>query len=455
METSQELQHWGIKGQKWGIRRYQNPDGTLTEAGKKRYRYQNPDGSLTEEGKRDYMNAARKGKLDVHTLSDADLNMINLRFAREKTFKQNIKEYEDSLFSTKLKNAVISRISGNGNSGGGKKKGSGLVAKLFAEPVKKAFEDALKSNNEGNDNSNSKGKGKGNENKSDDSKDKDNKSNNTPKNASNSNSSISRLAGWSMSKNLDDLERDGYVGAGKKAAPKLFSRMDEIERNGYSGVHKTWSNMNSSRLDDIEREGWTRHSGIYVFTRSDDDYLAHHGIIGQKWGVRRYQNPDGTLTEAGKARIAQTAGYGYLNPTYKDIKKGKAKNRYSVSKEYDDKFWKNVSNGMRTDEPTKEGKKLWDGFKDQYASATLKDLKMKITPQAIREVKRLLAQIDPSYSYSHKVKDDNGDYEDRRDERFKQRRQMIEHPIKTKASKAANKTIDTAAKLAPIIKTLA
>lgn len=32
-----ELQHWGIKGQKWGVRRYQNKDGSLTPAGVKRY----------------------------------------------------------------------------------------------------------------------------------------------------------------------------------------------------------------------------------------------------------------------------------------------------------------------------------------------------------------------------------------------------------------------------------
>ena len=32
-----ELYHYGIKGQKWGVRRYQNKDGSLTAAGKKRY----------------------------------------------------------------------------------------------------------------------------------------------------------------------------------------------------------------------------------------------------------------------------------------------------------------------------------------------------------------------------------------------------------------------------------
>lgn len=41
---------------------------------------------------------------------------------------------------------------------------------------------------------------------------------------------------------------------------------------------------------------------VMHLTPEYSDYLAHHGILGQKWGVRRFQNEDGTLTEAGKRR---------------------------------------------------------------------------------------------------------------------------------------------------------
>ena len=38
----------------------------------------------------------------------------------------------------------------------------------------------------------------------------------------------------------------------------------------------------------------------YALVMNDGSYIEHHGIEGQKWGVRRWQNKDGTLTEAGR-----------------------------------------------------------------------------------------------------------------------------------------------------------
>ena len=75
--NNNELQHWGIKGQKWGVRRFQNKDGSLTSAGRKRQK-------MSDDARE--ANAIKKKK--VSEMSNAELRKLNERKNLERNYKQ-------------------------------------------------------------------------------------------------------------------------------------------------------------------------------------------------------------------------------------------------------------------------------------------------------------------------------------------------------------------------------
>lgn len=77
MENNYELYHWGVKGMKWGVRRYQKKDGSLTSAGKKRRQEEPPH--------EDYAKA--HSKKSVRSMSNQELRERNNRLQAERQYR--------------------------------------------------------------------------------------------------------------------------------------------------------------------------------------------------------------------------------------------------------------------------------------------------------------------------------------------------------------------------------
>lgn len=79
-----ELAHYGIPRMKWGVRRYQNKDGSLTPEGRKRYGYDDDDDVVDSHD--DYKKAHKRAS--VRSMSDQELrNRLN-RLQMEKQYAQ-------------------------------------------------------------------------------------------------------------------------------------------------------------------------------------------------------------------------------------------------------------------------------------------------------------------------------------------------------------------------------
>lgn len=98
----------------------------------------------------------------------------------------------------------------------------------------------------------------------------------------------------------------------------------------------------------------------------DDDHLAHHGILGQKWGIRRFQNKDGTLTDLGKQHYSGRDYSRQLNELDKQMVNEVYKAEYASAKlkNLQDKAARDEAKGKMTPE---KRKKVQDKAK-KYAS---------------------------------------------------------------------------------------
>lgn len=202
-----ELMHYGIMGQKWGKRRYQNDDGTLTPEGRERYA-KAAGAKLTS--------LDRKSDRDRANLNDAK---IRVERATRKIDRN----------STKAR--------------------AQLKAK---KKLAKATSDADK----------------------------------YTKKISGNMDNVQKL--------IDELNSDGFSTIGKGVQRTAMSNRDALRSMATSLIGIYWETKVPGFAYDVVDERRVQHSA-----------LAHHGIKGQKWGVRRFQNPDGTLTPAGRKRRAK------------------------------------------------------------------------------------------------------------------------------------------------------
>lgn len=262
-----ELYHHGIKGQKWGERNFQNEDGSLTAAGRERYGAGGLVGRTKKvvSGTLANLPGQKKGSQPVK------LGVVKKSpLPKSTTASEGSEKDPDWKMVNDDKNYEQHRIGETDFFMYTRSDGSRFMVEEDSKweiPAGMTAEEAIKWGQKEIDETVAQRQAEWNS-KTDEEKKKE-----LEKAKADLNKSYDKMA--------DDVIKGKY-GNGKDRVKALGASYDEVQKRVNEKLH-------------------AKHSDLGGYE------LYHHGILGQKWGIRRFQNKDGSYTSEGKKR--RRSGY--------------------------------------------------------------------------------------------------------------------------------------------------
>lgn len=395
-----ELQHHGVKGQRWYVRRYQNYDGTWTAEGRERYgkdvnKSANKVESrefLTEErsipaGTKMYRtsvnpNENQNGSVYV-TYLDPERNLYKGGWVRNTAYSYNSYEYKFTLKkdlkipSRQTQSKVISDVINEDKN----KTLHDIVwnrslmlfgSRMLSDLVKYNYENKAK-------------------------KFVDEQINNVYKDMNADQLAYYAAQTFGLNTKLKDevisrLSKMGYNAMADEAS--IGGRYGQI-KEGYDplilfdrNLLRTDSVDNISRREErkaakaaIKWREKAKKKSVAWSVEFTDDSLQHHGVKGQRWGFRRYQNYDGSLTAAGRRRIGQNYKEQLaVEKRIDKINKKRDSNRKAIKLIIENKKLKD----LKEEEDLLLNKKIWDI--QRYAPIAKKSVLSKVGGWLLKEV---------------------------------------------------------------------